>query len=216
MIRGTLVALLVPSAASLALPTRGPSLVVFDCDHTLWSRPRFRAGPPWTPIAAGLGGVSSCSGEVLELFGGSRRALVRLADGQVPIAIVSRTHRPHWVREWLEMLHIDQSRTIGSVLGAAPLVVIRDGSKVLHVRECAQRANVALESILFFDDNLSDVARVQELGVTAIHCPCGITDELFSHGLRTHAARTPSTFMTSDVPPSSQLQRRSKRRRHSQ
>ena len=104
-----------------------PSLVVFDLDHTLINRPRFRTGPPFAPVDGGLGGVQSACGARLDLFPAARRALVTLADAGVSTAIVSRTHRPVWARDWLSTLRIDAHRTVSDAVD--PLVVMRDGSK---------------------------------------------------------------------------------------
>ena len=166
-----------------------PSLVVFDLDWTLWTRPRFRVGPPWKPIEGGLSGVRAQSGEVIDLYSGSRRALATLADAGVPVAVASRTHRPQWAQEWLQMLHVDASRTVASVLGAEPLIVIRDGSKACHVREISKRAGVPLDSMLYFDDSYTDILTVEQLGVTVMHCPdsLGVTDAVFREGLLRHA-----------------------------
>ena len=81
-----------------------PQLVVFDLDHTLWHRPRFRGGPPWTAVNDGLGGVRSSTGEVLDLYPASRLALLELAGAGVPVAVASRTHRPAWALLWLSLL----------------------------------------------------------------------------------------------------------------
>ena len=71
-----------------------PSLVIVDLDHTLWRRPRFRRGPPFTPINDGLGGVRAADGRTLDLYDGARRALLRCSEAGVPVALASRSHRP--------------------------------------------------------------------------------------------------------------------------
>ena len=167
-----------------------PELVVFDLDWTIWPRPRFRAGPPWTSIDNGLGGVRARSGECLDLYPGARKALLHLVDAGVPIALASRTHRPRWAIEWMDRLRISPERTLASV--AVP-VVLRDGSKAIHVREIVRRRHplIPLNAILFFDDNRADVLAVERLGCTACHCPHreGVTDAVFDRGLMLHAEK---------------------------
>ena len=91
--------------------------MVIDLDFTLWRRPRFRNGPPFTPIDGGLGGVCGASGERLTLYEGARDALRRIVDThRIPIAFVSRTHRPAWAREWLAVLKVDEERTVLDLL----------------------------------------------------------------------------------------------------
>ena len=175
------------------LPTPLPTLVVCDLDWTLWARPRFRNGPPWVSIDDGLGGIRASSGETLRLFDGARRALSTLADLGVPVALASRTHRPSWALEWMQLLRVDESRTLAAVVGSSP-IVITDGAKASHLREISKRAQVPFEDMLFFDDSYADILHVEhELGCTAVHCPRsqGLTDEVFHEGLERHARRLP-------------------------
>ena len=115
-----------------------PSLTIFDLDHTLWHRPRFSRGPPFTLSDGGLSGVTSACGKKLDLYDGARRALITLADHDVPVALVSRTHRQVWASEWLEKIKIDPERTIMDVV-APSLIVFQDGAKTGHVREINRR-----------------------------------------------------------------------------
>ena len=175
------------------------SLVVFDLDFTLWHRPRFRGGrgPPWTVEDGGLGGVRGASGDLLYLYPASRRALLELADADVPVAVVSRTHRGQWARQWLGLLLLEPGgRTVADVIGSGP-VVIRDGPKPNHLREIQRQSGVPVERMLFFDDDRADVRRAEAIGCTAVHTAaldrrrgrCGLTDEHFRDGMRRHAAR---------------------------
>ena len=167
-----------------------PSLVVLDLDHTCWNRPRFRAGPPFTPVNAGLAGITSASGETLDLYPGARRTLMRLRDAGVPVALASRSHRKNWALEWLRMLRVDGDTTFESVVSPSP-ILIRDGSKAEHVREIHRRTSVEFDEMLFFDDNVHDVARVEQLGCTVVHCAGGrgLTEALFDEGLARWQAR---------------------------
>ena len=161
-----------------------PELFVFDLDHTLINRPRFRKGPPFQRVDDGLAGVASACGATLDLYPGARSALLRCADAGCDVAIVSRSHRQAWVRDWLGMLRVDPERTVLQVV-APSSVVIRDGKKSVHVRELQRRTRVAYEDMLFFDDNAADVAEVALLGVTTVHCGDGrgLTSSHFDDGL---------------------------------
>ena len=169
-----------------------PRLVVCDLDYTLWWRPRFKAGPPWTPIDDGRNGVKSSCGTTLDLYDGARNALLRMADEGIPIALASRTHRPAWALEWLKLLKTDESRTVWDVVHPSP-IIIRDGSKVQHIREIGRQADVQYSDMLYFDDSYADVVQVEKLGVVAVHCPAGdgLTDPLFTEGLARFASGAP-------------------------
>ena len=175
------------AARQISRPTE-PALVVVDLDFTLWWRPRFTQGAPFTSVADGLEGVRSACGETLDLYPGAREALARLNDVGIPVALASRTHRERWAREWLDLLRVDADRTVMDVVGAMP-VIIRDGPKVLHLVEASRQTNLTLSSMLFFDDNFADVARATSLGVTAVHCSGGngLTADLLDEGLRRFA-----------------------------
>ena len=134
-----------------------PSLVVFDLDRTLITRPRFRRGPPFLPLDGGLSGVQASDGTTLDLFPAARRAVEALACADVPMAIVSRTHREAWAREWLATLRLNTGRTISETV---LLVVIRDGSKREHVRTLRERTGIAYEEMLYFEDKLHDVRAI--------------------------------------------------------
>ena len=184
-----------------ALPSPSPAMVIFDLDFTLWHRPRFRSGPPFELTGDGSSIRASCGSELF-LYPAAGRALQRLDAAGVPVAVASRTHRERWALEWLSMLQVEPGgRTVADVIGLSP-VVIRDGTKSLHVQEIARRSAVAVPDMLFFDDNHADVQSVRKLGATSVLCPAasrrmghgGLTDALFMEGLQRwsqdHAMRT--------------------------
>jgi hypothetical protein len=86
------------------------------------------------------------------------------------------------------MLRIDSARTVLDVVEPYP-VLIRDGSKVTHVREICRRTGVDVGALLFFDDSYADIVHVERLGATAVHCAgrLGVTDGRFAEGLRRYA-----------------------------
>ena len=130
---------------------------------------------------------------VLDLYSGAREALRRVSDRyDIPCALVSRTHRAAWAREWLRLLRVDAERAVVDVITRTPpIVVIRDGAKTNHLREVVRQVEaaeegVAFEDVLFFDDSLPDcLAAEKALGVVAIHCKReqGFTVELLEEGL---------------------------------
>lgn len=109
------------------LQPQSPRLVVADLDFCLWRRPRFQK-PRFEPTDDG-GLISEC-GKKLQLYPGARSALLRLSAADIDIAVVSRTHRKDWARQWLSLLKLDESRTVSDVICCS---VMRDGAKSLHV-----------------------------------------------------------------------------------
>jgi magnesium-dependent phosphatase 1 len=168
-----------------------PELVVFDLDFTLWQPELYQlsSGPPFK--ACKDGSVITARGERLDLFPAARGALAELADAGVPVAIASRASEVGWALEIMRLLRVDKKRTMADVIGNAP-VVIQGGSKVKHLKHIASETGVALENMVFFDNERSNIAEVERIGPTCVYCPRGMKDGLFRDGLALHLGTTSS------------------------
>jgi len=183
-----------------------PKCIVFDLDNTLWNRPRFKkGGQPFTPINDGLNGIHGTNGEILDLFPASRDTLRILNDyhnsvgsnndkeqssGSISISLVSRTHRPQWSKEFINTLKVDQTRTVADcIVDPKNNIIIRDGSKKLHVKEISQKMGIQPRDMLFFDDRKKDVMEVMELGAVAVLCPYGLMMDDVELGFSLYANR---------------------------
>ena len=169
-------------------PSHLPAMVVFDLDFTLW-RPelyQLSSGPPFTVSSDGC--VITRRGERMELFPAARKSLRELADNNVPIAIASRAGEVEWAEEIMRLMRVDEKRTMADVIGEAP-VVIQGGSKTRHLKHIAHLSGVALRDMLFFDNERTNIQEVDKLGVTCVHCPRGMTDDVFRDGIALHQQR---------------------------
>jgi magnesium-dependent phosphatase-1 len=186
------------SLSSNSIPR--PKCVVFDLDKTLWKRPRFRKGPPFTPIEDGLSGVRAASGEVLDLYPDVRGVLLSLkgqeitsssqgGGASIKIAFVSRTHREEWSKLFLKVLSIREENEIRKVIEFCDVLVIRDGPKSkMHLREVARALNLNMKDLIFFDDREHEIRDAKSAcGVLGVHCPDGLNWEKFNMGLKEFA-----------------------------
>ena len=166
-----------------------PRMVVFDLDFTLWKPELYQlsSGSPFKVSSDGC--VITARGERLELFPAARTALCELADAGVPVAIASRAGEVAWAEEILRLMRVDKKRTMADVIGSAP-VVIQGGSKTRHLKHIAAESGVPLREMLFFDNERTNIQEVENLGVTCVYCPRGLTREVYLEGVAEHLQKT--------------------------
>jgi len=175
-----------PSGSSL------PSLVVFDLDNTLWTpelytlrrMPNYRtAGPPGP--TAGLD---------VWLLDGAVAALHELATGSLwqdtKIAAASRTEQGPWAHKLLSDFEV-AGRPLSDLMTQ---VEIRPGSKTPHFENLHKGTGIPYSKMIFFDDSADgkwgNCDEIAELGVLCIHCPRGLTPEVWKFGIESFAELT--------------------------
>lgn len=153
-----------------------PRLVVFDLDNTLWTpelyelRKRPRAGRD------------------IRLCSGAEDALYDLATNDAwrdsTAAVASRTHRADWAEAILPDFKVAPGI---SALDVLPLREIFPGSKRKHFQNLRKRSGVPYSDMIFFDDWTVNLGEVAHMGVLGIHCPRGLTTEIWTGGLQAYA-----------------------------
>ena len=207
-----------PATASPPTPPRrrecppAPRMVVFDLDFTLWKPELYQlsSGSPFKVSSDGC--VITARGERLELFPAARTALCELAAAGVPVAIASRAGEVAWAEEILRLMRVDKKRTMADVIGSAP-VVIQGGSKTRHLKHIAAESGVPLREMLFFDNERTNIQEVSSLGVTSIHCPRGLTREVYLEGVAEHLQKTAGGSREDDDEAAGRTKARKKERR---
>ena len=144
------------------------SLIVFDLDFTLWN-----AGGTWCdhtspPYRQVNNHVLDSENNAIFLYPDVRSLLKDLQE-DYSLAIASRTHRPEWARELLQLLEVN---TYFSYQEIYP------GSKTEHFHQLQHRTDLPFKEMLFFDDEIRNVNDVARLGVTAVLADEGITQKL--------------------------------------
>ena len=89
------------------------------------------------------------------------------------LAISSRTDVPEWAEELLEKFTLPQSGKSLKDAIVGPWEISGD-SKTNHFQRLAKRTGVALQDMVFFDNESGNCRSIARLGVTVGYCPNGI------------------------------------------
>lgn len=111
---------------------------------------------------------------------------------QTLVGISSRTDQPDWARELLEKFTVainpdDQGNpntetfTLQDVFTGP--IEIRQDSKVTHFQRISSATGVPMKDILFFDNERGNCMDVTEMGAVVVHCPDGVTLQLWHKAL---------------------------------
>ena len=128
----------------------------------------------------------------MRLLGDSRAVLDLLHQGRpaATVAYVSRTTYPQWAVPLLSLMRVREGVSMADVCDSA-LNQIYPGNKQTHFRRIAEASGVALDDMLFFDNEMRNVRDVADLGVTCVHTPDGLTMALWERGLAEFAQAHP-------------------------
>lgn len=164
-----------------------PKLIVFDLDGCLWKPEMYELswygkGSPFSPDEKG--NMISSSGDKVYLLGNVRGIFTELytqqqsTDTDVSVGVSSRTDAPDWARELLDKFLLEDAMTpMASVLNG-PIVISYD-SKTKHFRRISSESGIALEDMIFFDNERGNCVDVAKLGVTVAYVPNGVTNKLY-------------------------------------
>lgn len=153
-----------------------PELIVFDLDLTLWS-----CGGIWVDCTTPPyhcdqhGKVWDATGREMRFYADVVEILEEIESLGCSTALASRTDRPDWAREVLQLLgygnHFDYQQ-------------IYPGSKVTHFTKLQEQTNLAFDTMLFFDDEHRNIVEVGELGVKCVEISNGLDWASFDRGLK--------------------------------
>ena len=140
-------------------------IVVFDLDFTVWD-----AGGTWCdhldpPFSISDGRVVDRYDSHVRLYPDVRDILEELSDAGHFLSVASRTGRPDWARELMELLEIRHLFEHEEIY---------PGSKVTHFRGIAEASGSEYANMVFFDDEHRNIVEVGALGVHAVHVTRGL------------------------------------------
>ena len=146
-----------------------PKLFVFDLDFTLWD-----AGGTWCdhldpPFEIISGRIFDSMGTELKLYPGTIDILEELKYEYIDIGIASRTGKPDWARELLDLLNVREYFKYEEIY---------PGSKITHFKRLRNKSGLNYEDMIFFDDEPRNITEVSELGVECILVKNGISPGL--------------------------------------
>lgn len=170
-----------------------PRIIVFDLDGCLWRPEMYELlwdGPVHSPFAPGdptdLTKLKSKLGTTVSLIGDVASVLDELhlepAWAHVDLGISSRTDEPTWARELLRKFILPQSKVPLETVFTGPWELSFD-TKATHFERISQATGVALEKMLFFDNEAGNCRTVSKQGVSVCYCPNGVTREAFDKAI---------------------------------
>ncbi|GMI04402.1 hypothetical protein TrLO_g9676 [Triparma laevis f. longispina] len=173
------------------LPSNKPKLIAFDLDGTIWSPDMYMlwgGGSPFTPQSSVL--LKDCSNKDVKLLGISGEILDELKGGvggdsivweETKTAWVSCTDEPEWAQECMRLFKTPSGSDLKSKID---LEMIHKSNKQTHFNELKEVTGIGFEEMLFFDNERYNCDSVSKLGVKCVHCPEGMTLDIWNSGLR--------------------------------
>merc|ERR1711957_599658 len=103
--------------------------------------------------------------------------------GDTKVGVASRCDEPAWGRECLQMFMVKDGVSMWDIADGGNLCEIYKGSKQSHFRMLQKKTGIAFKDMLFFDDDSWNIRQVEELGLTSILTPDGVTAQSWHEGL---------------------------------
>ncbi len=186
----------------LFLATAVPKLVVFDLDGCLWRPEMYELihfsggkGAPFRLSDDDKNVILTVAGEPVQLLKDVREVMRELyVEPQwknVAVGISSRTDAPHWARELLKMFSVEYDGgefVLDDIFQDGPIEMKGD-SKIQHFHRISRKTNIALEEMVFFDNEYGNCESVASLGVTVGYCPGGVCKGIWKTTLEAYPAK---------------------------
>jgi len=142
---------------------------VFDLDFTLWD-----AGGTWCdatdpPYRWNNKRLIDSSNRWIRLYPDVVHILDELHKRGKFVVAASRTFRPDWANDLLNLLDIDRYFHHKEIYPA---------DKTKHFKNIQKHLNLPFSEMVFFDDEYRNIADVELLGVNSVFVDEGITKEL--------------------------------------
>lgn len=155
-------------------------LIVFDLDLTLWD-----CGGLWVdctepPFQKQDGCIIDQSGRVMRLYPDVPEIIDRIEAMGIPMALASRTDRPDWARELLDLMGYRNRFEYEEIFPS---------SKVAHFSNLHKQSQIPYSEMLFFDDEHRNIIEVGELGVNCVPITRGVDLSSFEAGLAMFSPR---------------------------
>ncbi|KAI2495099.1 hypothetical protein MHU86_19413 [Fragilaria crotonensis] len=169
--------------------SKNPSLIVLDLDGNLWRPEMYELAwdgyghAPFeriddTRMKSKLNKVVTLIGDVPELL--DEFVLSDEWTKTTQLAISSRTDVPEWAEELLEKFILPKSgKTLKDAI-SGPWEISVD-SKTNHFQRLAKRTGIALQDMVFFDNESGNCRSIARLGVTVGYCPDGVKREIWAN-----------------------------------
>ena len=162
-----------------------PKAVVFDLDGCLWYPDMYMLWGGGAPFKeAKDGALLDARGQRVTMLGAVPQVLHELKTdprwkGTV-VAVASCTDEPDWAQECMRKFRVDGGLSIKDVVTVEE---IHKGNKQGHLRNIAESTGIALEEMIFFDNEYGNVQSVNAIGVTCAYVPDGVTQDAWDKAI---------------------------------
>lgn len=96
------------------------------------------------------------------------------------VAVASCTDEPSWAEDCLQMFEVGGGYTIKDCIHVEE---IYKANKRRHLTALSEKTGIALEDMLFFDNERGNIMDVASIGVTCCYVPDGVTQEAWELAL---------------------------------
>lgn len=139
---------------------------VFDLDFTIWNSGDTFCSETNPPYFWNEDRLVDQAGRWIRMYPESVEVLKMLKSKGVLIAAASRTNKPVWAIQLLQMFGIDQYFDIKEIY---------PGSKTSHLKRIQEQIGCSFDQMVFFDDEERNIKEVESFGVISILVKDGIT-----------------------------------------
>jgi magnesium-dependent phosphatase 1 len=170
-----------------------PRCLVFDLDGCVWDPEMYElwggGGAPFKQNKDGT--LTDRGGTKVALLGDVKNLMHEFATEsmwkQTKICVASSCDEPDWARECISKFDIGAGLKLSDVFDKNNIEIYKR-SKDHHLREIANKTGVALEEMMFFDNQTNNCQTVSRIGVTVVYTPDGVTRQAFQEGLDKYPA----------------------------
>ena len=167
-----------------------PKLVAFDLDGTVWSPDMYMlwgGGAPFH-IKDAKSTLVDSSGTEVKLLGSIGQILeeIHLQEEWLGTIIswVSCTDEPSWAQECLQKFELPgASKSLKSLVEPKAEQIFKSNKQTHFKRLKSSYPHLEYRDMIFFDNEAGNIRSVSQLGVMSIHCPDGMTREVWEKGL---------------------------------
>jgi magnesium-dependent phosphatase 1 len=162
-----------------------PKAVVFDLDGCLWAPDMYMlwgGGAPFTKNEDGS--LTDKIGQRVCMLGAVPEVLLELKTDQAwqetVVAVASCTDEPSWADECLRLFDVGGGHSIKDCIDREE---IYKANKQRHLKTLSETLGIALEDMLFFDNEWGNIADVSSIGVSCAYVPDGVTRDAWELAL---------------------------------
>ena len=164
-----------------------PKAVIFDLDGCLWYPDMYMLWGGGAPFSVESDDrLLDRNSRPVDLLGAVPEILLELHTSAewegVVVGIASCTDEPSWAEECLQKFKLADGKT--TIKDVMQVEAIYKANKRLHLKNIAEETGVALDEILFLDNEYGNCQDVSSIGVMVAYTPDGVTREAWDKALK--------------------------------